>query len=208
MSIITLYGINGVGKDTIANSVRNSESNLKVSSMSRMLMYILGITSTYDVNEEVNEKQYQQLESMSQTKMIEIEQTDYKRLLCDISESKQNLLFLSHLITALRHGDKINYLVNRKTPDWFVDINSALVQLVAPVEVICERRTNDKTRKRVVDPIEVSYHQQLCTEEWERIKRINTASSDKMYVVNNIDLDTATNEVKQILHKKMKVLKK
>ena len=208
MAITTIFGINGVGKDTVANSLRTNIPDLLVTSISRMLMYILGITKTYDVNEKVCEEQYKMLESVPQEKMIKIENTDYKDMLDEIASSKEDLIMLSHLISALRHGDKIQYLTDRTTPDWYIKLNQALIQLVAPSEIVSYRRKNDVNRKRETSIEEIEYHQSLCTNEWERIKRVNPDTTNRMFIVNNINLRDATSEIEQIMHDKAKVLRK
>lgn len=208
MAITTIFGINGVGKDTVANSLRTNNPDLLVTSISRMLMYILGITKTYDVNEKVCEEQYKMLESVPQEKMIKIENTDYKDMLDEIASSKEDLIMLSHLISALRHGDKIQYLTDRTTPDWYIKLNQALIQLVAPSEIVSYRRKNDVNRKRETSIEEIEYHQSLCTNEWERIKRVNPDTTNRMFIVNNINLRDATNEIEQIMHDQAKVLRK
>lgn len=208
MAITTIFGINGVGKDTVANSLRTNNPDLLVTSISRMLMYILGITKTYDVNEKVCEEQYKMLESVPQEKMIKIENTDYKDMLDEIASSKEDLIMLSHLISALRHGDKIQYLTDRTTPDWYIKLNQALIQLVAPSEIVSYRRKNDVNRKRETSIEEIEYHQSLCTNEWERIKRVNPDTTNRMFIVNNINLSDATNEIEQIMHNQAKVLRK
>ncbi len=208
MAITTIFGINGVGKDTVANSLRTNNPDLLVTSISRMLMYILGITKTYDVNEKVCEEQYKMLESVPQEKMIKIENTDYKDMLDEIASSKEDLIMLSHLISALRHGDKIQYLTDRTTPDWYVKLNQALIQLVAPSDTVSYRRKNDVNRKRETSIEEIEYHQSLCTNEWERIKRVNPDTANRMFIVNNINLSDATNEIEQIMHDQAKVLRK
>lgn len=208
MAITTIFGINGVGKDTVANSLRTNNPDLLVTSISRMLMYILGITKTYDVNEKVCEEQYKMLESVPQEKMIKIENTDYKDMLDEIASSKEDLIMLSHLISALRHGDKIQYLTDRTTPDWYVKLNQALIQLVAPSDIVSYRRKNDVNRKRETSIKEIEYHQSLCTNEWERIKRVNPDTTNRMFIVNNINLSDATNEIEQIMHNQAKVLRK
>ena len=208
MAITTIFGINGVGKDTVANSLRTNNPDLLVTSISRMLMYILGITKTYDVNEKVCEEQYKMLESVPQEKMIKIENTDYKDMLDEIASSKEDLIMLSHLISALRHGDKIQYLTDRTTPDWYVKLNQALIQLVAPSDIVSYRRKNDVSRKRETSIKEIEYHQSLCTNEWERIKRVNPDTTNRMFIVNNINLRDATNEIEQIMHDQAKVLRK
>lgn len=208
MAITTIFGINGVGKDTVANSLRTNNPDLLVTSISRMLMYILGITKTYDVNEKVCEEQYKMLESVPQEKMIKIENTDYKDMLDEIASSKEDLIMLSHLISALRHGDKIQYLTDRTTPDWYVKLNQALIQLVAPSDIVSYRRKNDVNRKRETSIEEIEYHQSLCTNEWERIKRVNPDTTNRMFIVNNINLSDATNEIEQIMHDQAKILRK
>ena len=208
MAITTIFGINGVGKDTVANSLRTNNPDLLVTSISRMLMYILGITKTYDVNEKVCEEQYKMLESVPQEKMIKIENTDYKDMLDEIASSKEDLIMLSHLISALRHGDKIQYLTDRTTPDWYVKLNQALIQLVAPSDIVSYRRKNDVNRKRETSIKDIEYHQSLCTNEWERIKRVNPDTTNRMFIVNNINLSDATNEIEQIMHNQAKVLRK
>lgn len=208
MAITTIFGINGVGKDTVANSLRTNNPDLLVTSISRMLMYILGITKTYDVNEKVCEEQYKMLESVPQEKMIKIENTDYKDMLDEIASSKEDLIMLSHLISALRHGDKIQYLTDRTTPDWYVKLNQVLIQLVAPSDIVSYRRKNDVNRKRETSIKEIEYHQSLCTNEWERIKRANPDTTNRMFIVNNINLSDATNEIEKIMHDQAKVLRK
>ena len=208
MAITTIFGINGVGKDTVANSLRTNNPDLLVTSISRMLMYILGITKTYDVNEKVCEEQYKMLESVPQEKMIKIENNDYKDMLDEIDSSKEDVIMLSHLISALRHGDKIQYLTDRTTPDWYIKLNQALIQLVAPSEIVSYRRKNDVNRKRETSIEEIEYHQSLCTNEWERIKRVNPDTTNRMFIVNNINLRDATSEIEQIMHDKAKVLRK
>lgn len=208
MAITTIFGVNGVGKDTVADALRVSNPDLSVASYSRVLMYILGITNTFDVSEKVCEDQYKTLESVPQEKMILIENTDYKDLLYDLSKSNNDIIMLSHLISALRHGEKIQYLTDRLTPNWYVDLNQTLIQLVAPSTVISDRRKNDMQRKRDTSIREIEYHQSLCTNEWERIKRMNPNVATKMFVVNNIDLENTTREVENIMYNRVKTLRK
>ena len=55
---------------------------------------------------------------------------------------------------------------------------------------------------------EIEYHQSLCTNEWERIKRVNPDTTNRMFIVNNINLSDATNEIEKIMHDQAKVLRK
>lgn len=199
MGLYTIYGINGIGKDTVAKEIRKKRQDIVVTSMSRILMFILGISKSYDVQEKINEEQYKALEETPQSTMRNIEENEYRQLLEKLAKGDKEVIFLSHLITALRLGNKVEFLEDRKTPDWFVDINGKLIQLVAPAQIVAERRQKDKTRRRCYEIDEIIKHQELCTKEWERIKRKDYYTAKKMSVVENIDLNQAVREVENII---------
>jgi adenylate kinase len=201
MALHTIFGVNGVGKDTVAESLRVSNPDLAVTSMSRLSMYLLGIIGDYDVRTKVSETQYSQLEQTPQKTMIELENNEYRQELEKIAARGKVVLMLSHLVSALRHGERITYLTDRKTPDWFVDINNSLIQLKAPADMICERRKKDTGRDRVADILQINEHQGLCDIEWERIKSLSLDNSTKMHVIENIDLGSATQGVRNVISK-------
>ena len=58
MGLYTIFGINGIGKDTVAEEIRKKRQNIEVTSLSRLLMFILGISKSYDVREKIDEEQY------------------------------------------------------------------------------------------------------------------------------------------------------
>ena len=165
MGLYTIFGINGIGKDTVAKEIRKKTQDIEVTSLSRLLMFILGISKSYDVQEKINEEQYKALEKMPQSTMRFIEDNEYRQLLERLAKEDKDVIFLSHLITALRLGNKVEFLEDRKTPDWFVDINDKLIQLVAPAQMVAERRQRDKTRTRCYEIDEIIKHQELCTKE-------------------------------------------
>ena len=199
MGLYTMFGINGIGKDTVAEEIRKKRQNIEVTSLSRLLMFILGISKSYDVREKINEEQYKALEETPQSTMRSIEDNEYRQLLEQLAKGDKDVIFLSHLITALRLGNNVEFLEDRKTPDWFVDINDKLIQLVAPAQIVAERRQKDKTRRRCYEIDEIIKHQELCTKEWERIKRKDYYTAKKMSVVENIDLNQAVREVENII---------
>ena len=199
MGLYTIFGINGIGKDTVAEEIRKKRQDIEVTSMSRLLMFILGISKSYDVREKITEEQYKALEKIHQSTMKSIESNEYRQLLEKLAKGDKDVIFLSHLITALRLGNKVEFLEDRKTPDWFVDINGKLIQLVAPAQIVAERRQKDKTRRRCYEIDEIIKHQELCTKEWERIKRKDYYTAKKMSVVENIDLNQTVREVEDII---------
>lgn len=206
MGLTTIFGINGVGKDTVVEKLMQKNSKIKATSMSRINMYILGITETYDLQEKVTEEQYKALESIPQNIMIDIENNQYRKVLEEISQSDEDIVFLAHLVTALRLGKKVNYLTDRLTPEWFIEINKNLIQLVAPEDLIAERRIKDCTRKRETKKSQILEHQKLCDREWDRIASLGNEIKEKMHIVENINLDQAVKDVESIIFEKNKKL--
>lgn len=199
MSLFTLYGINGVGKDTIASYIKEKYPEINITSMSRLYMYILGITNTYDTSENVNENQYKVLESVPQEKMIRIENNEYKNIIIDISNMSKDTIFLGHLISVLRLGDKINYLTNRKTPNWFIDANKEITEVLLPYDVIADRRKQDVQRKRSILYDDIKFHQELCNKEWERIKNLNPTNENKMHYIENLNITESVSDFENII---------
>lgn len=204
MGLYTIFGINGIGKDTIAEELRNKNPEIEVTSMSRLLMFIIGISKTYDVREKISERQYKTLENIPQSKMIDIENNEYRELIEKISKSDKDVIILAHLISALRLGKEIKFLEDRKTPEWFVDMNKKLIQLTAPPQLISERRQKDQRRIRTYEVDEIVKHQRLCDKEWERIREKDSYSR-KMFIVENIELNKAVKDIEEIIFDRKKV---
>lgn len=88
MTMNTLFGINGSGKDTVANELQQRlwrRSKLVVTSMSRMSMYLLGITDNFDAARSVRPEAYRTLEQVPQKQMVELESGPYKDLVEDLA---------------------------------------------------------------------------------------------------------------------------
>lgn len=205
MGLSTIFGINGIGKDTVAEEIRKRNPRIRVTSMSRIYMYILGISKTCDVKEEISEEQYKKLERIPQETMKRVENGKYKEILKRMANSEENVIFLGHLVSALRLGSEIEYLIERKTPSWFVDINDNLIQLIAPESIVSERRKGDKGRKRISDIEEILKHQELCTNEWNRIMKENKGCTEKMHIIENIDLKETVDRLESIIYKRNKL---
>jgi len=196
----TIFGINGVGKDTVAEALRQRNPEIKVVSGSRLLMYLLGIAESYDVRERVSEYQYKILEQTSQSIKVHVMENEYRQQLEKMSKDGENVILLAHLVTAFRHGSKIQYLKERPLPTWHAEINTNLIQLVAPAILISERRKTDATRHRQTSVAQIIKHQALCDKEWGRIELLGPCIKDKMHTVKNIDLETAVKEVESIVY--------
>lgn len=201
MGLITIFGINGVGKDTVAEKIREKNPNITITSMSRMLMYLLGISKTYDTREKISERQYKKLENTPQEIIHNIENNQYRQLLEQLS-CTDNMIFLAHLVSALRLGNETRYLTDKQIPKWFVDINEQMIQLVAPASIISQRRKEDKSRKRDCHIDQIFEHQELCSKEWQRIRTMNPDNVKQMHIVDNIVLDETIKQIEDIIYER------
>jgi len=204
MSLNTLYGINGVGKDTVAEGLRQSvDRQLIVTSMSRLSMYLLGITKSFDVTREVPEDAYRRLEQVSQPEMIALENGPYKEMVGELAQGNDRALLLGHLVSALHLGNSINYLTDRLTPDWYVENNTSIVQLTAPPEVIAQRRirdVSDGVRSRPIEIDQIVKHQELCDHEWSRIEAGLVQPDKGMHIIENRNLDASVSELRKVFY--------
>lgn len=204
MGLNTIFGINGIGKDTVADEIRKNNPNLRVTSMSRIYMYVLGLSKTCDVKEKITEEQYKKLELVPQETMRKIEDNEYRQVLERMANSSEEVLFLGHLVSSLRLGDEEKYLDDRKIPKWFVDANNNLIQLVAPAEIISERRKKDNNRKRNTSIEEIIKHQSLCSKEWDRISKDYSDKAENIHIIENLDLQKTVNDIQNIIFEREK----
>jgi len=203
MPLHTMFGLNGVGKDTIASELREKNKNLVTTSESRMLMYLLGITDGVTTDISVGRAQYSQLESTPQEKIVELEQGGpMEELLGSIAIGKQPVLNLSHLVFATYLDGNVAYLEKSK-PEWYVKSSDVFVNVVAPSEVVLQRRIGESaTRERITSgEEEIMHHQALCDSEWDRMQTLGLPTT-RFVVVENVDLDTAVRATEEAIYGK------
>lgn len=198
MSIYTLYGINGVGKDTVAGEVKRDFPDTQITSESRILMYLLGITSEFGTDYPVSREQYRQLEDMPQPVMRDLTEGEYKCFVQDLRDRDDVTVILSHLVFALFLDKEIQYLDDKDVPDWFIQSNDALVQLIAPPELVLARRAIDARDRGAANTKDIEYHQYLCDQKW--VKVVNLAGVSACHTVENIVLEEAATRFKEVIY--------
>jgi len=201
MALSTMYGINGVGKDTVANGVAEAMPELRLTSQSRILMHILGLIDNYDARTPVARDKYRQLEDTPQSRMREIEETDFKYFISDIKDSPSRVLMLSHLVFALYLDKEFKYLDDRDVPEWYIASNDAIIQLVAPASTVLQRRTADsQVRDRGALTLEnVELHQQLCDKQWAKLEKYAGSLAIPTLIIPNVDLEKTIETVEGVL---------
>ena len=117
MPLIIIFGINASGKDSITNILKETNSEIFVTTESRLLMYHLGIIKHFNAAEAVSKEEYKSLENTSQEQILAITNTKYKESLEIFKKSNKITLILSHLVFLL-HIDKDPVFLTEKRPSF------------------------------------------------------------------------------------------
>lgn len=204
MSLITLYGINASGKDTIANSIKSRISEVFVTTETRILMYILGLIDDYDASCPVSKDVYKRLENTPQNVIIKITDNEYKKTLTELQEHKSITLLLSHLVYALFiDREKPMYLtnINLKIPRWFRTLCDGFIYIRSKPSDVLKRREADVAKGRRdrgnMSLSDIVEHQSLCDRKWGELT--NTLSGKRHTIVVNNDLSEAITETERFI---------
>ena len=190
--LVTIFGINAVGKDAVANKIKEERTDYRITSESRLLMYNLGIIDDYNTSCPVTKEQYKALESISPAETWRITNGVYKEQLERFNREDKIVLLLSHLVFAL-HLDKEKpvFLKDRGLPSWLPDVNLGFIQLIASPKQIMRRRIKDNSsgerRRDFIGIQNIIEHQRLCDEKWASLTK--DLDGERYAVINNNNLD-------------------
>lgn len=200
MSLITIFGVNGVGKDTIAIGFRKRNPKTFITSESRLLMHYLGIIDKYGIDDQVTKEDYKKLENTSQDQVKALTNGIYKDSLTSFSQKAHLTVLLSHLVFMLHIDKDKPVFLDEKDPP-FPELSDGLIQIKSKIEDIFSRKIKDNEkgiRERYHCATElIKKHQLLCDKKWEKIvayRPINTYT-----VINNDNIDKAVIDVEKFI---------
>lgn len=200
MSLITVFGVNASGKDSIAKVLKKNNPGIFVTSESRLLMYHLGIIKHFDLGTPVTNDDYKALENTTQKKVISITNSKYKETLQEFKSNSGTTILLSHLVFLLHHGDEPIFL-NEKDPP-FPEFSDGLVNIKSKPEDILDRREADNKkgkRERNHTSLQlIEKHQSLCDKKWSKITQ--NRDPNTFITVQNNDLEVAVKDVENFIN--------
>ncbi len=202
MPLIAIFGINASGKDTIANIMKNRFSDCIITSESRLLMYYLDITPSYETSYLVDKNDYLKLQNAPQKKITSIVNKKYEKILLNLRSNNNVVLFLYHLVFTLTTNEKKpKYSVDRKIPLWLTDMCDGFIQLKCNPKEIIRRRIYDKKnteRDRGFTCLkEVIKHQKLCDKKWDQL--IKSVPHKKHTIIINSNLEIASKKAENFI---------
>lgn len=188
--LILLYGINGVGKDTIALELSKQYKNTIIVSDQRILMYYLGLLKNYKSNIKINTEKYKALESTPRETLKKIYKTKFLETIEKIRKEYEIVFLISHLVISLHiNKNKPKYLdteiINEKLSELLFCANS-IVYIKSKPEEILERRIKDRKftgRNRPIDLKDIKHHQKLNDKKWKEL--LNHVPQNKTVTVLN-----------------------
>jgi guanylate kinase len=199
MALILIFGINGVGKDTLEVEMRKKYGDLVgIVLTTRVLFKSLGFDVNYFYGEpaptsEKLAEMYKVLEATSKSKVDEIMNFDLPQKLLEV-KSKFQLGFLSaHLVSATRKPTgEIHYKTGYAYP-WFKEFVDGFVYLRSTPEELLRRREDENRRgirKRLPMTLdEIALQLQISDKEWKRFEKILPNDKPRTTINNDSDLD-------------------
>jgi len=204
--LVVIYGINAVGKDTIANEFVKFFNNSFITSEQRILMYNLGIIDSFDSHRKISRGNYKSLEGTSVSKLRSVYSFDFFNTLKKLKLEYKFVFLFSHLVVALYLDKKIRYLnlydVDKMMPDTLFNIADGIINVKANFNDILERRVMDLKllkRERVTNLKDIEYHQQLCDDVWKKLVSKNKHIRTIVIHNNNGKLGEAVVQAKQFI---------
>lgn len=144
MSLVILFGINGVGKDTIAKRAAESVGSIDIISGSRVMMKGLGFDVGITSDSPVTDEMYRALELTPSDVKANMADTIFRQELISYKQANPDRIGVisSHLVIARREGNSVSFETDL-IRDWFPQTFDLLVHVTAPVDDIIERHARD-----------------------------------------------------------------
>lgn len=205
MSVIFLFGINGSGKDRVAQELLIGGADYRVVPLSRLYMQMLGILDSYDQRNIVTDH-YMKLDKVSQAEINKVTKSQFVEKLKEFKSDSRLTILLGHMVTMKNVGrEKVEFLREQEMECVALMYGDGFIYLTADPEEILRRHIKDKDdgiRDRGSIKIRhIKKHSELATREWN----IFTEGLDRnRYIaVNNRQLSEAASQINEFCQKIM-----
>ncbi len=172
MPLVLLVGINGVGKDTVANEIKTRWPGIKVVSGSKVFMKAAGLSVGLNTNQPASLQDYQFIEAIPADEAEQIYNTQFYQILSDLKNSSAITLLLYHLC-IVKVDPKSNAISfdDSFVRDWYYDLFDCFILLHTDATQIQTRQLADATsgrRSRPVLPLTaITEQMKRSNQQWE-----------------------------------------
>ena len=195
MPLYTVFGVNGVGKDSVIREAQQAEPDIMVISETKLLMFGLGIIGAFDSSVTPGREHYLALETTSQSEIQQVE--DYFiDILEPVADSPVRTVMTSHLIPAQLLNNSPNYLIKPK-PACLHTVGRALINITANPSDVFARRNADERDRGNLEVQDIAEHMGLCGQEWQRLQAeaATQGSSAEFFTIDNSNLLKASEQM-------------
>lgn len=200
MPLIITFGVNGVGKDTLAKELKKRHPELELLNGSRIMLRSLGFDIGMDVGSPTPTRaMYKVLEDLPEETKLAMTDGVFKEGLVDFKNTSRSGILSSHLVIARKNRNNTIEFQKNLFREWFPEVFDGLVLIEASPESIIKRQGLDKTagfRDRGDLTREMIVEQQnLAKLEWEKVKS-RTKHESRLEIFNR-DLKLAARQFEE-----------
>lgn len=200
MPLIVTFGVNGVGKDTLAKELKKRHPTLELLIGSRIMLKGLGFDIKIDVGSPPPTREmYKVLEGLSEETKLAMTDNIFRETLVEFKNTGRRGILSSHLVIARRSRDNTIEFQKDLFRKWFPEVFDGFVLIEASPESIIKRQGFDKTtgfRDRGELTKETIVEQQNLTKlEWEKVK--SSTKPERRLEIFNEDLVLVTRQLEE-----------
>ncbi len=206
MALTILFGVNGVGKDTLAAEIQKTDPAPAIISSSRVLMKALGMDVKITADFPVPFSYYQRLDALDLKVANAIYEAQFPDIIRDFKRTGKNALLLSHLCIL-----KVDPTNGRRSFDddfireWFYELFDQFVLVKADASTVKSRNEHDiKEGKRTRNMLSLAETQEQIVRsdtQWQKlITQLNARSTHTYHEIDNsYELGTACDQLLTVL---------
>ncbi len=189
MALTIIFGVNGVGKDTLANAVQKAHPKIALVSGSRTLMKAFGLPVEITADFPVPFEYYRTLE-INESTVNALYDTKFVDLLREFKSSGKDGIILHHLCVIKPQLDGTIIYDDDVLRPWFYELFDQFILIRTEPTIIKDRQEKDiQSGKRTRH--DLSLHQieeqvQKSDTQWQELcKQLKLRGLDNYYEIEN-----------------------
>lgn len=207
MALTIIFGVNGVGKDTLANAVQKAHPQIILVSASRALMKAFGLPVEITADFPVPFEYYRTLETNEST-INALYDSKFVDILREFKNSGKDGIILHHLCVIKPQLDGTLIYDDDVLRPWFYELFDQFILIRTEPKIIKERQEKDiqsgKRTRHGLSLAQIEEQVQKSDAQWQELcKELKLRGLNKYYEIENNgrDRDQAIAKLNRIVNK-------
>ncbi len=189
MALTIIFGVNGVGKDTLANEVQKLHPQIALVSASRALMKAFGLPVEVTADFPVPFDYYRTLE-INEPIINALYDTKFVDILRDFKNSGQDGIILHHLCVIKPQLDGTLIYDDDVLRSWFYELFDQFILIRTEPKIIKDRQEKDiqsgKRTRHGLSLAQIEEQVQRSDAQWQELcKQLKLRGLDNYYEIEN-----------------------